>query len=234
MRIAKILFIAVFAFGAFYAPNACVANDKVRLPKVLGGVVRSKQWIMKRNVGEEEFIGDVSYKMPGYQIFSDWALYSRKTEVIKLKGNIRGKKAWEDSSTTDASADSGRYEANERKIWLYSNPNSNVIINHNDPKYGAWSSKSKSAVYDDETSLLTLEDNVYINSKDITSKSDMARYYQLQSLLKLDGKPLIWGSYNDYDFAIQGNSATASKFYQELQIEGSVKGWIKSKTGKYE
>jgi len=39
---------------------------------------------------------------------------------------------------------------------------------------------------------------------------------------------VIWGAYKNYDFAINGDTATASEFYGHIEARGNVKGWVKS------
>lgn len=180
----KTFFLVAFIFQLFLIkPVFAAEKKKVKLPKVLGGVVRSKEWRMKRKTGEEEFTGDVSYKMPGYEINSDWALYSRKRETIKLRGNVQGKKMWEDDSITQANAYSGRYSVKLGKIWLFPSPQEDpVTILHTDPKHGDWESTSDTAVFDEKTRVLTLDGNTEISGYDIQSKSDSAKYTHPRTL----------------------------------------------------
>ncbi|NLO90722.1 MAG: hypothetical protein GX410_01850 [Elusimicrobia bacterium] len=73
---------------ALLAAADAAALDRDAFPPVLGGVVRSKKWVVRRDSKQEEFIGDVSYRNPAYFLKSDWALDDKKKEEIFLKGSV--------------------------------------------------------------------------------------------------------------------------------------------------
>ena len=66
------------------SPALCAAQDTA----LLGGMVQSDRWIIRKDKMEEEFIGNVSYKNDIYNIKADYALSRRKEQTFTLKGNV--------------------------------------------------------------------------------------------------------------------------------------------------
>lgn len=204
------------------------AETKYSLPPVLGGVVRSEKWVMRKNPPEEEFSGKVSYKNPNYDIKADWALYKRTEEIITLRGNVRGalKKEGEETRFQSHAAE---YRHKTGEIWLRpENDKDRVRIFHDDPKQGNWTSVSKTAYIDQKAQSALLGGGARVTDGKMSSLSREAEYFNGKGLFRLTGsRPVVWGKFDTYDFAIQGDRAEASKFYNTVTVEGRTRGWIR-------
>ncbi|WP_428897842.1 hypothetical protein Dip518_000026 [Parelusimicrobium proximum] len=53
---------------------------------ILGGIVKSDRWLIKKDAQQEEFIGNVSYDTPKYKLKADRALSDRKNNIFTLNG----------------------------------------------------------------------------------------------------------------------------------------------------
>lgn len=204
------------------------ADAKYSMPPVLGGVVRSDKWVMRKKPPEEEFTGNVSYKNPNYDVKADWALYKRAEESVSLKGNVRAMLKKE-SEQTRVKAHSAEYKHKTGEIWLYpENDKDKVHIFHDDPKQGNWTSVSRTAYIDQKEQMALLSGTARITDGKMHSISREARYFNGTGLFRLTGgRPVVWGIFDKYDFAIQGDKAEASKFYNTVTVEGRTRGWIR-------
>ena len=81
-----ILISAVLALlsGAAFAQK----QQTEELSAILGGMVKSDRWIIRKDKAEEEFIGNVHYENENYKISADRALSQRSLNVYTLSGNV--------------------------------------------------------------------------------------------------------------------------------------------------
>ncbi|WP_424244936.1 lipopolysaccharide assembly outer membrane protein LptD (OstA) [Elusimicrobium posterum] len=57
-------------------------------PGLLGGMLKSDKWVIKKDLQQEEFTGNVSYNSTLYKLRSDYALSDRKKDTFTLRGNV--------------------------------------------------------------------------------------------------------------------------------------------------
>jgi lipopolysaccharide export system protein LptA len=77
---------------------------------VVGGVVRSKEWVVRRAPHrEEEFIGEVSYSKGSSLLNADWALYKQEPQIWQARGHVRLQRTLPSGGRDDASGDAGQF-----------------------------------------------------------------------------------------------------------------------------
>lgn len=209
--------------------NGEIKSKKKDLPGVLGAIVRSDKWIIKRNPPREEFIGNVSYKNPYYEIKTDWALFERTSGVFSAKGNVWGKKIWLDGSQTQVFCHSATYNRKTQVASAYPRNREFVEATHFEPLYGTWQSKSKKATFDEKSKRVDLTGQVEISGKHGNAIADKISYHYESDGFEFSGDPVIWGVYEGYDFAVTGTDAKSQNFLDIIEVKGKVKGWVKSK-----
>jgi hypothetical protein len=222
--------ISVFVFSSF-ASALCfggLKSKKEDIPPVLGGVVRSDKWIMKRNPPREEFIGNVSYKNPFYETKADWALFERMSGVFSAKGNVWGKKNWLDGSETEVFCHKATYDRKKAVARVYPKEGGFVKVRHFEPAYGVWQSKSESALFDEKSKRVDLQGQVEITGERANARAEKISYYYEGDSFKFLGSPVIWGIHKGYNFAVTGEQARSENFFDNLKVEGKVMGWIKA------
>jgi lipopolysaccharide export system protein LptA len=229
----KILLLTIFISCVCLGVSASdvIKSKKADLPPVLGGIVRSDQWVIKKNPPLEEFIGNVSYKNPYYEIKADHAIFNRLTGVFFAEGNVWGKKQWADGSITEMFCHTAEYDRNAQIATAYSNGKGFVKINHTEPKLGSWQSESKKALFDEATQRVDLVGEVSITGEKNNARAEKISYYYEGDSFEFIGNPVIWGIYKNYDFAVTGKKAKSTDFFNNLEVNEKVKGWIKTKNG---
>ncbi|MFH1618342.1 MAG: hypothetical protein ABIG11_00395 [bacterium] len=235
----KIVLLAIFSvWTAELHELHAVESKKTSFssPSLAGGVVRSEKWIIRRDKGEEEFEGNVSYNQGGHQFKADWALYRKNLGRWDAKKNIYGSRLWPDGSRTQCYGDSAEFfqeslpdgrQAGGRSI-VYAGESLRVKLIHEEPSYGIWNSLSDKAVLEQKNSTLHLSGNVFFTREDMQSWSDTAIYDNLSSTLFLTGgPPVMTGIRNKYDLAMQAESITLLRYPEKITGRGNVRGWVR-------
>ena len=225
MNIPAALFLILTALPS-QAQESKIDKNKIT-PQLMGGVVKSDQWLIRKKAGEEEFEGHVSYRNPHYSFNGDWALYNEKTGVVKAKGHIKGEKRWENGDITRMAGDYAQYHPELRKGVLFADRGKQVDIVHDDRARGLWHARSDRADIYDASNVLWLTGKVRIEGQDTNSLSDKAVYVSSAATLNLLGRPAIWGRRDKYDYAIESDRAALLRNEKVVRSEGDVKGWIR-------
>lgn len=194
--------------------------------------MRSEKWIIRRDKGEEEFEGNVSYHKGEYNFKSDWALYDRNTGHWRARGNLFGVRAWENGNRTECHGSYGEYFQNSGEGAVFASPPERVRISHFEPKQGTWKSFSDKAMINEKESLLTLYGNVATHSDTSDSLSDTAVYDNTASLITFTGgPPVVWGLRDNYAIAIQAKTIKVLRSAGDIHASGNVRGWIRDEKG---
>lgn len=238
----------LFALTAATAANAAVQKpaqpeaelrktppgiEKPSFPPVLGGVVKSDNWKMLRSKGLEIFEGNVSYKNPDYSLKAGFAEIDRNKGLVHARGGIEGERFWPNGNRSQAAADRAEYSIKTEKAQLYPQKGKKAALTHTDIKKGTLKTLSDSVVFDGRAKNFLLEGDAEIMGKDINTLSKNALYSYSTDTFELYGEPVIWGTYQSYDFAITGSSAAASNFYENIKFEGNIRGWLRTSTEVY-
>jgi lipopolysaccharide export system protein LptA len=223
------------AFAAAADAPAAKKNGKAKkkpvYPAMIGGVVQSDTWDMRRLKGEEEFTGHVFYRNPQYRVKSDWGLYQRLVGIVTLHGNIEGIRYWKDGSISRSYADNAQYFMQDNSAKLYPKQGEKVRLYQDDPAHGAWHTLSDTAFFAGRSELVTLTGDVSIVGSSSTARCDTAVYDYKSTLFDMQGRPLITGRSQDYEFAVNGDSAAASGFFTDFNVNGGVRGWLRTTSG---
>ena len=161
--------------------------DKTDFPPVLGGFVKSKDWKYNREKGQEEFIGDVSYRNPNYFLKSDWALDDKKQEQVQLKGSVYINALRKDGSVLENYSDRADYSKKSGLAHFFAGKEpARMIYTPADKKY-VMDSLSETALVEEKKSRLLLTGNVkcHIQREDGSETrtfSDKADYNDITGL----------------------------------------------------
>jgi len=231
--ILSLILIAVCS-GVYAEKTDVIKSKKDDLPPILGGVVRSVKWFHKKNLpfeDSEEFIGDVSYKNPYYEVKADWALSDRLKNTFFARKNVWGKKIWKDGSVSEVSGDSAQYNRNTQTAQMLPQEGGFVKIKHSEPAHGIWRSLSRKVTFDEKEQQIDLMGDVQIKSEQNNALADKISYYYQSNSFEFSGDPAIWGTYKDYNFAVTGKHAKADNFFNKIEVKEKVTGWIKNTKG---
>ncbi|MCL2888074.1 MAG: hypothetical protein FWF35_02015 [Elusimicrobia bacterium] len=76
----------IFKLFLFLIP--CAAAAQQLPPGLLGGMLKSDSWVIRKDAQQEEFKGNVSYDSGLYKLKSDYALSDRAKNTFTLDGNV--------------------------------------------------------------------------------------------------------------------------------------------------
>ena len=277
------------------------ALEKGDFPPVLGGFVKSKDWKYNREKGQEEFIGDVSYRNPNYFLKADWALDDKKLEQVHLKGSVyinalrkdgstlenysdradyskptgianffagkepvhiiytpadklsmmesfsetavveekksqiqlsgsvKGRVQRKDGSETNTFSDKADYnDASGLGNFAMNSPQGRVKITHTDPVRGNMQASSNLTAFNTKQEVATFTGTAELSADGMNSKSDTAVYsFKTTNLDLSGGRPVVWGSRNGYDFAMQGDFITVNRSSETMKANGKTRGWTR-------
>ena len=226
-----ILLLLIFVPCALAGGEASTAGEKTLYPALIGGVVKSDTWTVRRTKGEEEFEGHVSYRNSEYKVFADWGLYQRNNGLVRLRGNIDGTKYWKDGSVSRSYADKAQYFLKTNSAQLDTNTGGAVKLYQDDPVRGKWNTLSETAFFDGKSGTVKLDRDVAIIGSSSTAHCATALYDYAAAVFNMQGRPLVTGHSPGYEFAVNGDSATASGFFTAFSVSGKVRGWLRSTTG---
>ncbi|MFA6583131.1 MAG: LptA/OstA family protein [Elusimicrobiaceae bacterium] len=230
----------VFVFAEETKPSATrkkseKAIEKPSFPPVLGGVVSSKSWKMRREKDHalEIFDGNVNYSNPDYHLQADHVEIDRTAGKATARGGLIGERYWPNGNISKAEADSAIYNLNTKKAEIYPAKNKKTVLIHADKKRGEMRTLSDTVYFDGngQTILLTGDNTIF--GEGITTLSKNTLYNYSTDTFELYGGPVVWGTYNNYDFAITGSSAVARDFYDNISFDGNIRGWIRTSTEVY-
>lgn len=230
----KIFFAAAMALAACVLPPRlhAYASSAKKTPSLAGGVVRSEKWTIRRDKGEEEFEGNVSYHKDEYDFKSDWALYRKKQGHWQARGSLVGVRTWENGNRTECYGSRGEYFQNTGEGAVFSDPPERVRIVHHDLLEGTWQSFSDKALANEKESLLTLSGNVATHGDKSHSLSDTAVYDNTTSMITFTGgPPVVWGLRDNYTIALQARIIKVFRSAGDMKASGNVRGWFRDEKG---
>ncbi|HOX22351.1 MAG TPA: hypothetical protein PLL10_02725, partial [Elusimicrobiales bacterium] len=139
--------------------------DKKDFPPVLGGVVKSDDWKYNREKGQEEFIGNVSYRAPSYELKADWALDDKKQETVHLKGSVYLKAIRKDGSVLENYSHLADYSKRSGIAHFFSGPAPVRILYTPQDKKSFMETFSTSALIEEKKSYIKLTGTVRSTTK---------------------------------------------------------------------
>jgi len=211
------LFIALL-----FAPALCCAQEAL-----LGGMVQSDRWIIRKDKMEEEFSGNVSYKNNIYDIRADYGLSNHKEKTFDLRGRIRASMLNKGNKVSltaerffyDRKRDKGfAVPAKGRQLEI-----SYKTINNNFKAY------ADRLDFSEKLSLYKTQGNCELDDINNTLYADKMEFNQNNGVFNAEGgRPVLWGFREDGDYAIQADTMTAHTQDGFFKANGRVRGWVVS------
>lgn len=192
------------------------------------GVVRSKEWIVRRGENrEEEFVGDVRYESAGSRLTADWALYRHASKLWKARGNIVVVRRLEDGAVLEARGEKASFSEDGRGGMLEPSPGGRVRFKRqlpggSEPDLGEG---DRLAWMDADSAVLSGRVRVWGPRAD--AWSDTATWRRGTGELALEGgRPVLRKKEGDWTLAIKAEGVQASEAPRVIKARGRVKGWL--------
>ncbi len=165
------------------------------LPSLLGGVVKSDQWVVYKDKQQEEFSGNVFYDNGIYSFKADYALSERALHRITAKGNVYLKQKEKDVSY-EANADWARFNYKTQQGTMNTTRKGHSLkLIYTDENNIPIIATAQKATFDISAQIFTLEGSVRIertSDKGVQSMAaDKITIKKLEDFALLEGNAIL-------------------------------------------
>ncbi|MDD5657330.1 MAG: hypothetical protein PHF00_08775 [Elusimicrobia bacterium] len=208
---------------------ACAAASEGGHP-VVGGLVRSREWVIRRAPErEEEFIGDVSYRKGPDFFQADWALFNHKTERWLARGRVRLEHLFASGDRLEVQGERAEYDQVSERGRLLPAPGARVSFVRRpaagEPDYG-----SAGSVAWHDSQQVRFEDGVSVWGPRLELQGSRGSYDAASGELVVSGgRPVLRAFESGWTGAVQADVVAARRDPEELRAEGRTRGWIRFK-----
>ena len=166
------------------------------IPPILGGMVKSDNWIIYRTEQKEEFEGNVSYDNGSYLFKADYALSERAKNRITARGSVYVRQNEQDGSAYEAYAHKVQYNYKTQKGEAYASPDATPVkVIYTDEKQQLTTALADHISFDLDTDTFELSGHVRIErpSKDGTQRisADKVIIRQTDNFIELAGNAAL-------------------------------------------
>ncbi len=225
MKFKSFIIPLVFALMPAFLSAQSADSDDAELSALLGGLVQSDSWIIRKDKAEEEFIGNVRYENETYKISADRALSQRKLNAYTISGNVQAsrKQDGEEISLTankvyfNAKKDYGYAQGSKSSQAHASFTSLNNIFNLYADKIN----------FGGKFTVFEAEGDCELNDMNNTLYSGKMAYNTQSGLFTAsENRPVLFGYNDDGDYALQGDQITADNKNGIYTASGRVTGWL--------
>lgn len=165
-------------------------KSATQVPEVLGGIVKSDEWVIYKEKEQEEFKGHVSYDNDVYTFKADYGLSERKQNTFTATRNVYIRQKDPQGPTYEVWTDYGRYNYKTGKGILKSTSTRPTRLTLTEPTQTV-QARARYISFDTNAQIFVLTGNVYV--KRITTEgtqilqADKVTVKQLENYVRLDG-----------------------------------------------
>jgi len=197
---------------------------------VVGGVVRSKEWVIRRTPHrEEEFVGEVSYRKGPSLLTSDWALFRHEPQTWDARGHVRLQQGLKSGDRIEISGETAHYDQKSSRGHLLG-PKGGLVSYSRTPMEGAPDSGSAKRLDWEGQERVLLMGQVRVWGPRGALWGDQADYDTEEGKLTVTGgRPVVHVLQGDWTGAVQGDKVVALQKPDRVQADGRTQGWIQFK-----
>ena len=188
----KILLLFTFIFLAPFA--FCQTEQDLYI--LLGGMVKSDKWIIRKDSFEEEFIGNVHYENEIYKISTDKALSKRKDKIYELSGNVFLSRT-EDNSTITLNANRIFYNQKKDAGFATGTKKAQVKIVYTTPE-NVYTLLANKVEFSNKANFFKVTGKVQLSDKENTLKAEEVTFDRTTGIFEaLSVRPIMLGKNKD-------------------------------------
>lgn len=217
--------LAFLALVGLAAPRSFGAAENPTRQELAGAVIRSDRWRIRRDLGQEEFEGNVSYRNEGQAFRADWALWDRKRRTFETRGRSYVSRQMPDGELLESWAHEGRYDF-AADLGRATSGEEPVRFRRTAPGADPLNGLSRKASWDGPSKTLSLEEAVEMRGSSETARADRADYLVAERRLRLSGgRPVLEFQGESFDAALQADAVDLLPDSGRAQAQGRVRGW---------
>jgi lipopolysaccharide export system protein LptA len=197
---------------------------------VVGGVVRSKEWVIRRAPHrEEEFVGEVNYHKGPSLLTSDWALFKHEPQLWDARGHVRLQHTLKSGDRIEVSGETARYDQKTALGRML--PSQDALVSYSrTPLEGAPDQGTARRLEWEGQERVHLLGQAHVWGPRLEVWGDRADYDAADGKLTvIGGRPVVHVLQGDWTGAVQGDTVTALQKPDRMLADGNTKGWIRFK-----
>ena len=218
------------AFLLLAGPLAAAPASEPAAHPVVGGLVRSREWLIRRAPRrEEEFLGDVSYRSGPDFFQSDWALFRHETQSWQARGQVRMEHLFVSGDRVDVRGQRAEFDQGSGRGQLLPAPGERITFTRR-PAAGEPDHGSAGRVDWQGRSLIHLEGGIRVWGPRLDLRGGRGVYASESGELKVSGgRPVLRVLEGDWTGAVQADVVTGRRDPDSLRADGKATGWIRFK-----
>lgn len=212
---------------ALLCAPAAAAPASAPPASVAGGVVRSKEWVIRRGENkEEEFIGDVRYQSAGTRLTSDWALFRHADRTWQARGAVSLRREAADGTVFEALGHKAGHDVDSKRGYLEPVPGERVKFTRTAPGLEPDHGESGRVAWYGE-SRVTMSDGARVWGPRLELAAEEAVYEKDKGRLTLNGgRPVLRKVEGEWTTALKADQVVAAESPRRIEARGRVKGWM--------
>ncbi|MFA6004395.1 MAG: hypothetical protein WC881_10035 [Elusimicrobiota bacterium] len=195
---------------------------------VAAGVVRSREWLIRRAPQrEEEFVGDVSYHKGPNSMSADWALLRHEPQIWQARGHVRMEHMLKSGDRIEVMGERAQFDQKNGQGWLIG---PSGVTFQRIPRDGPPDQGSAVRLDWEGDQTARLSGNVHAWGPRLEMWGEQADFDVAQSGVRLSGgRPVLRVLEGDWTGAVQADTVAAKDKPASIHAEGRTQGWIRFK-----
>ena len=195
------------------------------LSLLLGGMVKSDKWIIRKDAFEEEFIGNVHYENEMYKMFADKALSKRKDKIYELSGNVFLSRS-EDNTTITLNANRVFYNQKEDKGFATGTKKAQVKIVYTTSE-NVYTLLANKVEFSNKANFFKATGKVQLSDKENTLKAEEVTFDRISGIFEaLSVRPIMLGKNKDGSYALEADKMIVNTKTGKFKATGTPQGWL--------
>ena len=215
-------------FFLFLAPLVFCQVQEKDLAMLLGGMIKSDKWVIRKDALEEEFIGNVHYENEMYKLFADKVLSKRKVKTYELKGKVFLSRTDGDISLA-LTAERVFYNQKKDTGFAQGKKNKQIQIVYKTPE-NTYTLLADKVEFSKQANFFKATGKVKLSDKTNTLQAQSATFDRQSGIFEaLPQRPLFTGSSKEGDYAMTADKIVIDTKAQKVKALGQAQGWLASK-----
>ena len=195
------------------------------LSMLLGGMIKSDKWIIRKDSFEEEFIGNVYYENEIYKISADKALSKRKEKTYELSGNVFLSRT---ENNTTITLNAGRVFYDQKKDIGFANAvnKKQVKIVYITPK-NVYTLLANKVEFSKKANFFKASGKVQLSDKENTLKAEEVTFDRVSGIFEaVSVRPIMLGKNKDGSYALEADKMIVNTKTSKFYATGKPQGWL--------
>lgn len=204
-------------------------SSPARAADVMGSVVSSKEWRVRRAPKrEEEFVGDVRYEAGPNEFSSDWALFQHESKRWKARGRVVMRRTMDSGDLLTTRGDEASFDQTVGRGWMEAKkrvsferkPADGTAPDEAEAGRVEWAGREEG----------TLLGGVHLWGPRLEGWADRADFERAGEVMTLSGgRPVLVkgeGLGTDWIGALKADTVSAKRTGRRVSARGRVNGWL--------